>query len=161
MQLSALLVLLPLAAALPASSVDKREKFAACKSARDVCLNKCKPSFNVLLYPYCSASCNSRYLWVSRQSIPPIPLPHPTACLFSQTDTMSSARMMIQCLNLQPSYLLALSLHPYHTLTFRFPLTTEEPPLSRSKREISGKGLLLHTDVHSSPNNTHLSWLGR
>ncbi|KAH0497608.1 hypothetical protein TgHK011_004901 [Trichoderma gracile] len=74
MQLSALFVLLPLAAAIPAAPLVEREKFAACKSARDTCLEKCKPSFNALLYPYCSASCNSRYLWCKNED----PVPEPT-----------------------------------------------------------------------------------
>ncbi|KAL6857313.1 hypothetical protein J3F83DRAFT_717939 [Trichoderma novae-zelandiae] len=68
MQLSALLVLLPLASALPtAPAVEGRALQARddtdCKQAQDDCLSKCKPSFNPLSYIYCVSSCHAAELW--------------------------------------------------------------------------------------------------
>ncbi|TFA97867.1 hypothetical protein CCMA1212_010409 [Trichoderma ghanense] len=67
MQLSALLVFLPLAVALPTAPDVEARGTTVCKYNRDKCLEKCKPSFNALLYPYCSSSCNAKYLWCKNE----------------------------------------------------------------------------------------------
>ncbi|KAL7928730.1 hypothetical protein V8C35DRAFT_317386 [Trichoderma chlorosporum] len=72
MQLSALLLLIPLAAALPQVVVDAQTIEAqilatagqeSCQQQGDDCYNKCKPSFNPLTYMYCTSKCNAAQKW--------------------------------------------------------------------------------------------------
>lgn len=78
MQLSALLVILPLAAAFPhATAVEARalEARDSCDDARDSCLSGCgpslkKPLLNPFVYLYCRAKCGSDAQWVSANLSP-------------------------------------------------------------------------------------------
>ncbi|EHK20598.1 uncharacterized protein TRIVIDRAFT_223913 [Trichoderma virens Gv29-8] len=64
MKLSTLLVIIPLASALPqapAVDVHALEARDACGDARDDCLVKCRPTG--LAYIYCVSSCFTKALW--------------------------------------------------------------------------------------------------
>ncbi|KAK4060486.1 uncharacterized protein Triagg1_10756 [Trichoderma aggressivum f. europaeum] len=69
MKFSAVLALIPLAAALPqAPAVEPRtiEPRTACSDTRDTCVVKCRPTG--LGYIYCVSSCNAAYLWCKADS---------------------------------------------------------------------------------------------
>ncbi|KAL6695209.1 hypothetical protein J3F84DRAFT_349448 [Trichoderma pleuroticola] len=69
MRFSALLALIPLAAALPqAPAVEARTIVARgeCSDTRDECVVKCRPTG--LGYIYCVSSCNAAYLWCKADS---------------------------------------------------------------------------------------------
>ncbi|KAK4059662.1 hypothetical protein Trihar35433_10709 [Trichoderma harzianum] len=70
MRFSALLVIIPLASALPQvpAAVEARaiEPRTECSDTRDTCVVKCRPTG--LGYIYCVSACNAAYLWCKADS---------------------------------------------------------------------------------------------